>query len=112
VDQRGQAKAAGWIAPPHLLKGHAVWLGRTVGSAVGGVVGLEADHRAGQGAGDPVHGLDAGDHQPAELVQAARLDPSDDVVGPVTSSARSTPSSSLTARATRTAAPTSVWMST
>jgi hypothetical protein len=81
VDQRGQAKAAGWIAPPHLLKGHAVWLGRTVGSAVGGVVGLEADHRAGQGAGDPVHGLDAGDHQPAEPVQAARLDSSDDVVG-------------------------------
>ena len=46
-----------------------------------GCRGLEADHRAGQGAGDAVHGLDAGDHQPAELVQAARLDPSDDVVG-------------------------------
>jgi hypothetical protein len=46
-----------------------------------GVVGLEADHRAGQGAGDTIHGLDAGDHQPAELVQAARLDSSDDVVG-------------------------------
>jgi hypothetical protein len=39
------------------------------------------EHRAGRGAGDAVHGLDAGDHQPAQLIQTGRLDPGDDVVG-------------------------------
>jgi hypothetical protein len=29
--------------------------------------------RAGQGAGDAVHDLDAGDHQPAQLIQTGRL---------------------------------------
>src|SRR6266545_1207189 len=42
---------------------------------------LPMDHRAGQGAGDAVHQLDAGGHQPAKLIQAGRLDPGDDVVG-------------------------------
>jgi hypothetical protein len=28
------------------------------------------EHRAGQGAGDAVHDLDAGDHQPAQLIQS------------------------------------------
>jgi hypothetical protein len=31
------------------------------------------EHRAGQGAGDAVHDLDAGDHQPTQLVQTGRL---------------------------------------
>jgi hypothetical protein len=31
------------------------------------------EHRAGQGAGDAVHDLDAGDHQPAQLIQTGRL---------------------------------------
>src|SRR5829696_5444648 len=42
---------------------------------------LPANHCAGQGAGDAVHELDAGDHQPAQLIQTGRLDPGDDVVG-------------------------------
>jgi hypothetical protein len=46
--------------------------GSHMGSAVGGVVRLEADHRAGQGAGDTVHGQDAGDHQPAEQIEVPR----------------------------------------
>jgi hypothetical protein len=39
------------------------------------------DHRAGQGAGDAVHQLDVGDHQPAQLIQTGRLNSGDDVVG-------------------------------
>jgi hypothetical protein len=39
------------------------------------------EDRAGQGAGDAVHDLDAGDHQPAQLIQTGRLHPGDDVVG-------------------------------
>jgi cold shock protein len=77
----GQANAAGWIAPPHPPEDHTVSLGRTIGNAVRSVVRLQADHRAGQGAGDTVHRLDAGDHQPAEQIEVARLDSSDDVVG-------------------------------
>jgi hypothetical protein len=42
---------------------------------------LAMEHRAGQGAGDAVHDLDAGDHQPAQLIQTGRLHPGDDVVG-------------------------------
>jgi hypothetical protein len=42
---------------------------------------LPVDHCAGQGAGDAVHGLDPGGHQPAQLIQTGRLDPGDDVVG-------------------------------
>ena len=42
---------------------------------------LPMEYRAGQGAGDAVHDLDAGDHQPAQLIQTGRLDPGDDVVG-------------------------------
>src|SRR6266508_4090450 len=42
---------------------------------------LPTDHHAGQGAGDPVHDLDTGDHQPAQLIKTRRLDPGDDVVG-------------------------------
>ena len=42
---------------------------------------LPADHRAGQGAGNAVHELDAGDHQPAQLIQTGRLNLGDDVVG-------------------------------
>ena len=39
------------------------------------------DHHAGQGAGDAVYKLDAGSHEPAQLIQIGRLDPDDDVVG-------------------------------
>src|SRR5215211_1540440 len=42
---------------------------------------LPMEHRAGQGASDAVYELDAGDHQPAQLIQTGRLDPGDDVVG-------------------------------
>jgi hypothetical protein len=42
---------------------------------------LPVDHHAGQGASDAVHQLDAGGHQPAQLIQAGRLYPCDDVVG-------------------------------
>jgi hypothetical protein len=42
---------------------------------------LPMEHRAGQGADDAVHQLDAGGHQPAQLIQTGRLDPGDDVVG-------------------------------
>src|SRR5215217_9699094 len=73
---------------------------------------LPTDHHAGQGAGDAVHGLDAGGHQSAQLIQTGRLDPGDDVVGPARSSADSTPSRSLSAWATWAILPTSVWMST
>jgi hypothetical protein len=45
------------------------------------IMRLPVDHRAGQGAGDAVHDLDAGDHQPTELIQSGRLDLGDDVVG-------------------------------
>jgi hypothetical protein len=31
------------------------------------------EHRAGQGAGDVVHDLDAGDYQPAQPIQAGRI---------------------------------------
>jgi hypothetical protein len=37
--------------------------------------------RTTQGAGDAVHDLDAGDHQPAQLIQTGGLHPGDDVVG-------------------------------
>jgi len=43
---------------------------------------LPADHRAGQGAGDAVYDLDAGDHEPAQFVQTGRLRLGDAVVGP------------------------------
>ena len=42
---------------------------------------LPVDHYAGEGAGNAVHGLDTGGHQPAQLIQTGRLDPGDDVVG-------------------------------
>src|SRR5215208_5628882 len=42
---------------------------------------LPVDHCAGEGAGDAVHGLDAGGYQPAQLIQTGGLDPGDDVVG-------------------------------
>jgi hypothetical protein len=42
---------------------------------------LPMEHRAGQGTGDAIHDLDAGDYQPAQLIEAGRLDPGDDVVG-------------------------------
>ena len=42
---------------------------------------LPMEHRAGQGAGDAVNDLDAGDHQPAQLIQTGRLNLGDDVVG-------------------------------
>jgi hypothetical protein len=70
---------------------------------------LPMEHRAGQGAGDAVHDLDAGGHQPAQLIQIGRLRPGDDVVGPARSSATWTLSRPLSAWATL---PTSVWMST
>ena len=73
---------------------------------------LPTENHAGQGAGDAVHHLDAGDHQLTELIQAGRLDPGDDVVGPVTSSATCTPSRSLSAWPTWATLPTSVRMST
>jgi hypothetical protein len=38
------------------------------------------EHCAGQGAGDAVHDLDAGDHQPAQLIQTGCLNPGEDVV--------------------------------
>jgi hypothetical protein len=73
---------------------------------------LPMEHRAGQGTGDAVHDLDAGDHQPAQLIQSGRLHPGDDVIGPTRSSANCTPSRSLSAWATWATLPTSVWMST
>jgi hypothetical protein len=42
---------------------------------------LPLDHHAGQGAGDAVNDLDAGDHQPAQLIQTGGLNPGDEVVG-------------------------------
>jgi hypothetical protein len=39
------------------------------------------EHDAGQGAGDAVQGLNAGDDQPAELIKPGRLHLGDDVVG-------------------------------
>src|SRR4029450_5692688 len=45
------------------------------------IMRLPMEHRAGQGASDAVHDLDAGDHQPAQLIQTGRLRHGDDVVG-------------------------------
>src|SRR5829696_3287289 len=73
---------------------------------------LPVDHCAGEGAGDAVHGLDAGGYQPAQLIQTGGLDPGDDVVGPVMSSATCTPSRSRSAWAAWATLPTSVRMST
>jgi hypothetical protein len=42
---------------------------------------LPMEHRAGQGAGDAVHDLDAGDHQPTQPIQTGGVDLGDDVVG-------------------------------
>ena len=46
-----------------------------------GCVGLPVQHQAGQGAGDAVQHLNAGDDQPAELIETGRLHSGDDVVG-------------------------------
>src|SRR5512133_3682962 len=62
-----------WCAFPglHLEGGVAV---------VATLTGLPVDHGAGEGAGDAVHGLDAGGYQPAQLIQTGRLDLGDAVV--------------------------------
>jgi hypothetical protein len=73
---------------------------------------LPTEHHAGQGAGDAVHDLDAGDHQPAQLIQTGRLHPGDEVVGPARSSASCTPSRPLSTWATWATLPISVSMST
>jgi hypothetical protein len=55
-------------------------VGRQLGR-LGRSMRLPLDHHAGQGAGDAVNDLDAGDHQPAQLIQTGGLNPGDDVVG-------------------------------
>jgi hypothetical protein len=70
---------------------------------------LPMEHRAGQGAGDAVHDLAAGDHQPAQLIQTGRLHPGEDVIGAGEVLGQLHTLRSLGDMATL---PTSVWMST
>jgi phosphoserine aminotransferase len=51
------------------------------GGRLAGGAPLEVHHRAGQGAGDPVHGLHAGHHQLAQVVDVAGLGADDHIVG-------------------------------
>jgi hypothetical protein len=69
-------------------------------------------YRTGQGPGDAGHGLHLGDDELAEAVYSLSLGPDDDVIGPVTTSAKRTPGIVPTASATPADLPTSVWMST
>ena len=76
------------------------------------VAALSAEHRAGQGAGDEGHGLDAGDDQHAQLLHPWRLSPGGVSSGPAMASTHCTPSMALSAWATWAFLPTSAWMST
>jgi hypothetical protein len=58
------ARSQGGSASPGRvhLSGLTADAARKLGLGLRGVVGLPTNHRAGQGAGDPVHGLDTGDY--------------------------------------------------